>query len=123
MCGQHSLVLMYKTTMQIPTNFSKLFHRAPSLQSAQPRVPLEWLPFRVWRIVVITFFTGLLLLGGFHFYLWRAVNNTAQPDVSNGGKTIPLRADVTRAQEILQAKETEYKALLLTRPHIIDPSR
>jgi len=108
--------------MQIQINFSKLFHRSPSA-SALPRAPLEWLPFRVWRIVVITFFTGLVLLGGFHFYLWRAVNTTAQPDVVGVEKLIPLRVDVTRAQEILQAREGEYKALLLTRPHIIDPSR
>lgn len=89
----------------------------------RPRVPLEWLPFRVWRVVIITFFVGLILLGGFHFYLWKAVNETSNLDSGGGGKTIPLRSDVLRAQEVLQTKETEYKALLITRPRVVDPSR
>lgn len=108
--------------MSIPNNFSQLFKRAPS-GPAKRRTPLEWMPFRVWKLVVITFFVGLILLGGFHFYLWRAVSETAQPDVTDVGRTIPPRADLSRAQEVLQAKEDEYKALLLTRPVVVDPSR
>ena len=98
--------------MQTPSKLSQLFHRSAAIP-ARSRVPLEWMPFRVWKVVIITFFIGLVLLGGFHFYLWRAVSKTANPDVASGGGAIPLRADVTRAQEFLQGKEDEYKALLL----------
>ena len=108
--------------MQVPTNFSQLFHRKGSAP-VRPRVPLEWMPYRVWRVVVITLFVGLILLGGFHLYLWQAMNKTSIPDSSGKERTIPLRTDVTRAQEVLQAKEAEYKALLLTRPRVVDPSR
>mgnify|MGYP001558893377 FL=1 len=106
----------------LPSNLSRFFHRVPS-GPAKRRTPLEWMPFRVWKLVIITFFVGLVFLGGFHFYLWRAVNETAQLDAIEGERATPPRADLVRAQELLQGKEDEYKALLLTRPVVIDPSR
>lgn len=86
---------------------------------------MEITPFRDWRVVVVTFFVGLILATGFNAYMSIQINSdnffTAAPQ---SGDTVTFNKDgLEKVLAGFADKEVLFEKAKTEKSSVVDPSR
>lgn len=86
---------------------------------------METTPFRDWRIVVVTFFIGLVLSIGFNVYMSVEINQDSFfTTTTKGGEVAALnKSGLTKVLAGFAEKEALFEKARTEKNSVVDPSR